>query len=481
MSYEFKQEVRLTQTQKLLLTPQLRQAIKLLQMTRQELVELVREELEKNPLLEDGRLEVDDTPTVDERPPDVEWQDYLEGLDDHTLEKTWLTRIDNSEEDHRQLLLERLTDTETTLKDHLMWQLGGSSLTEQQKKIGEFIIGNIDDDGYLRMIERSADMDDTGYRRATIEEVAASIGVSPAEVEYVLDVIQEFNPSGVGAITLRECLLIQIHQKGLEPLVAAIVESHLEDLARRDYRRIARGLGIDEEEVLRGARIVSELLNPVPGAGFGKDEARVIVPDAYVYKVANEYLVMLNEDGLPKLNISPYYQKLLYNNELATKEVKEYIKDKFNSALWLIKSIHQRQRTLKRVVESIVRFQREFLDWGLRYLKPLVLSDVARDIGMHESTVSRVTTGKYVQTPRGIFELKYFFSTGVSSSNGAITPEYVKEKLKEIIEAEVPSNPLTDQQIVERLRRFGITVARRTVAKYREELGYLSSSRRKRP
>ncbi len=477
MSYEFKQELKLTQ--KLLLTPQLRLAIKLLQLSRQELVELVREELEKNPVLEDGRLDVDDVPPPETRPTEVEWQDYLEGLDDYNV-RAGLGGINTSEEDYRDGLIERLSSFETTLKEHLMWQLNSSQLNEREKKIGEFIIGNIDEDGYLRMIERG-NLDDETYRALTIKEIATSIEVSPREVEYVLDVIQEFTPPGVGAITLKECLLIQIHQKNIDPIVVPIVEDHLELLARKDYKAIARSLGVDEKEVMRGARLVSELLNPVPGAGFGRDEARAVVPDAYVYKVGDEYLVVLNEDGLPKLNISSYYKKLIENNELATKEVREYIKDKFHSAVWLIKSIHQRQRTLKRVVESIIGFQRDFLDRGLRYLKPLVLSDVAKDIGMHESTISRVTTNKYVQTPRGIFELKYFFSTGVSSSTGVITPEYVKEKLKEIIEAEDPSNPLTDQQIVERLKRFNITVARRTVAKYREELGYLSSSRRKRP
>ncbi|HHD11752.1 MAG TPA: RNA polymerase sigma-54 factor [Deltaproteobacteria bacterium] len=477
MSYEFKQELKLTQ--KLLLTPQLRLAIKLLQLSRQELVELVREELEKNPVLEDGRLDVDEVPMPESRTVEVEWQDYLEGLDDYTV-RTGLGGIDNSEDDYREGLLERVSSFETTLKEHLMWQLNSSSLNEREKKIGEFIIGNIDEDGYLRMLERGS-MDDETYREATVKEIANSIGVSPKEVEYVLDVIQEFTPSGVGAITLRECLLIQIQQKNIDPIAARIVEDHLGLLAKRDYKGIAKSLGVDEETVIRGARLISELLNPVPGAGFGRDEARTIVPDAYVYKVGDEYLVVLNEDGLPKLNISSYYKKLIDNNEFATKEVKEYIRDKFHSAVWLIKSIHQRQRTMKRVVESIVKFQRDFLDRGLRYLKPLVLSDVARDIGMHESTISRVTTNKYVQTPRGIFELKYFFSTGVGSSNGAITPEYVKEKLKEIIEAEDPANPLTDQQIVEKLKECNITVARRTVAKYREELGYLSSSRRKRP
>ncbi len=477
MSYEFKQELKLTQ--KLLLTPQLKLAIKLLQLSRHELVELVREELEKNPVLEDGRLDADEVPTPESRTVEMEWQDYLEGLGDYTV-RTGLGGIDSSDEDYREGLLERFSSSETTLKEHLVWQLNSSSLNEREKKIGEFIIGNIDEDGYLRMVERGG-MDDETYRGATIKEIANSIGVSPKEVEYVLDVIQEFTPSGVAAVTLKECLLIQIHQKNMDPIAASIVDGHLEMLAKRDYKGMAKSIGVDEDEIVRGARLVSELLNPVPGAGFGRDEARAIVPDVYVYKVGDEYLVVLNEDGLPKLNISSYYKKLIDNNELATKEVKEYIKDKFHSAVWLIKSIHQRQRTLKRVVESIVRFQREFLDRGLRYLKPLVLSDVAKDIGMHESTISRVTTNKYVQTPRGIFELKYFFSTGVSSVSGTITPEYVKEKLREIIDAEDPANPLTDQQIVERLKACNITVARRTVAKYREELGYLSSNRRKRP
>jgi RNA polymerase sigma-54 factor len=235
------------------------------------------------------------------------------------------------------------------------------------------------------------------------------------------------------------------------------------------------------EEIYEAVKTINKCLSPTPGSGFGTDDSRVFIPDVYIHKVGDEYVISLNEDGLPKLKISSYYRQVLKDSAtMPDASARNYIQDKFRSALWLIKSVHQRQRTIYRVVECIVKFQKEFLDKGLKYLKPLVLKNVAEEIGVHESTVSRVTSNKYVQTPRGIFELKYFFSTGMSASDGSdVAVEYIKEKLRNIIKSEDARNPLSDKQIVEILRESGIVVARRTAAKYREALGFLSSSRRK--
>ncbi|MBI2399770.1 MAG: RNA polymerase factor sigma-54, partial [Deltaproteobacteria bacterium] len=266
-----------------------------------------------------------------------------------------------------------------------------------------------------------------------------------------------------------------------DTVVEDIITDHIEKLASRNYKAIARALGVQVEDVFEAARVINKSLNPTPGAGFGIDESRAIVPDIFIYKVGDEYVISLNEDGMPKLKISPYYRELLKTAGAATPDnAKGYIQDKLRSAVWLIKSVHQRQRTVYRVVECIVRFQREFLDQGLKYRKPLVLKDVAAEIGVHESTVSRVTSNKYVQTPRGIFELKYFFSNGMSSGGGEeVTSEYIKEKVRKIIESEDPKHPLSDAQIADKLKETGIVVARRTATKYREAMGFLSSSRRK--
>jgi RNA polymerase sigma-54 factor len=265
-----------------------------------------------------------------------------------------------------------------------------------------------------------------------------------------------------------------------DTVVEEIISDHLERLAGKNYKGIARKLGISVEEVYDAARTINRCLNPTPGAGFGSEEPRTIIPDIFINKVGDEYIISLNEDGMPKLKVNRYYREMMRKDAHVSQQAKVYLQDKFKSALWLIKSVHQRQRTIYKVVECIVRFQKGFLDKGLKYLVPLVLRDVAEETGVHESTVSRVTTNKYVQTPRGIFELKYFFSNGLCRLDGSdVTVEYIKEKVKAIIESEDARNPLSDQRIVCLLRESGITLARRTATKYRESLGFLSSNRRK--
>jgi len=471
MGYELKQELKLSQ--KLLLTPQLRLAIKLLQLTRQELVDVIRQELEENPALEEG-IENSEPLPAKEKINEIEWQDYLEGAGN--LAGT----LPNFSVDGEDEFYEKASSGGVSLREHLLWQLNYSNLGERERKIGEFIIGNIDEDGYLRVLDRG-DLNEEEYKVKTVEEISRLIGVGVNDVEDVLEFIQEADPPGAGARTLRECLILQAKRlPERNSVVEDVILNHLESLAKKDYKTIGRVMGISFENVVSAAKIITETLKPLPGAGFGMDESRAIVPDVYMEKVGSEYVVLLNEDGMPRLRLSRYYRNMLESNGEMAVSAKGYIQERIRSALWLIKSVHQRQRTFKRVAESIVRFQKDFLDRGLQYLKPLVLRDVALDIGMHESTVSRVTANKYAQTPRGIFELKYFFSTGLGKSDGSnTTAEYIKEKIRFIIEKEDPKKPLSDQQIVERLREFDIVLARRTVAKYREEFGFLPSSRRK--
>jgi len=479
MAYELKQELRLTQ--KLLLTPQLQLAIKLLQLSRQELVDAVREELEQNPVLEDqGEVDGVETKTTAEaeaEKSEVEWQEYLAGVEGQKG-----STLDFSQRDDDAVFESQVT-RDKSLREHLSDQLGVLTLVgDVERKVAEFIIGNIDDHGYLRMIDCKDGASETEIKDCTVAEIAILIAVDEAIVQSALDIVQSFDPPGIGTRTTKECLCLQARRlPGENPLVEAIIIGQLENLATKNYKVMARALGVTIDEVVEAALIITGQLNPMPGSGFGTEEARVVIPDAHIERVGGEYIVSLNDAGLPRLKVSSYYRQMLGSNGKQATEVKGYVQDKFKSALWFIKSVHQRQRTLKRVVESIVKFQKEFLNKGLQYLKPMVLRDVAEDIEMHESTISRVTTNKYVQTPRGIFELKYFFSIALSDSDGGdITAEYIKQNIKAIIDGEDSKSPFSDQQIVVKLNTDGMVLARRTVAKYREELGFSSSSRRKR-
>jgi len=479
MAYELKQELKLTQS--LVMTPQLQLAIKLLQLSRLELVEMVREEVQTNPVLEDvSAPEVEsgspEPPPKEPEKPEIDWDAYLQGQSEYRQGGIDFSARDAEEDD----FMSNISAAGGSLSEHLAWQLGICGLNSEDSVLGEFIIGNIDEDGYLRLLERDPASTDSEHEAASVQEIARCAGVPVEDAERVLGAIQQFDPPGVGSRTLRECLLIQARDMDVrDTVVEDIITEHLEKLAARNYKAIARALGVQVEDVFEAARVINKSLNPTPGSGFGVDESRTIVPDIFIYKVGDEYVISLNEDGMPKLKISPYYRQLLKSGG-AQDAAKGYIQDKLRSAVWLIKSVHQRQRTVYRVVECIVRFQREFLDQGLKYLKPLVLKDVAAEIGVHESTVSRVTSNKYVQTPRGIFELKYFFSNGMSSGGGEeVTAEYIKEKVRKIIEAEDSKHPLSDAQIADKLKDSGIVVARRTATKYREAMGFLSSSRRK--
>ncbi|MBI5478379.1 MAG: RNA polymerase factor sigma-54, partial [Deltaproteobacteria bacterium] len=368
--------------------------------------------------------------------------------------------------------LEATLSRGTSLFDHLVWQLKLSSFSEDDESLAMLIIGNLDPDGYLK--------------EPPWDEIVQDSEVDPVHAEEVLRRIQEFDPVGVAARSLEECLLVQARLEGYgdedgvetdeqRDLVVPIIEHHMANLEKRNFGAIAKELKRSVEDVIAAVKVIMTF-DPKPGRLYTTDEPHYITPDVYVHKIGDKYFVVPNDDGLPKLKISSFYRSAL----AASPKAREYIQDKLRSAQWLIRSIQQRQRTIVRVTESIIKFQREFFDKGIAYLKPLILRDVAEDIGMHESTISRVTTHKYVQTPQGLFELKYFFNSGISRTDGDnIASESVKDKIKQLVSQEDARHPLSDQRLVELLREQSIDIARRTVAKYREQLGILSSSKRK--
>ncbi|ABQ27144.1 RNA polymerase factor sigma-54 [Geotalea uraniireducens] len=478
MAIEMRQQMKLSQ--QLVMTPQLQQAIKLLQLSRLELQDVVRQELEENPLLDEvpeleeiketEQLELSEK-EVEPEVPATEFQEVTAG--EETREMDWESYLDGYNytageqyyDDEERPSFENLLTKKSTLVDHLMWQLSLTKLTDDEMKVGTEIIGNVDDDGYFR---------------ASLADVAFACQVEEPFVEAVLKRIQEFDPSGVAARDLRECLLIQVKALGMGgSLVEAVLTDHLKDLESRKYKQAARALGVDVNDILTATRIIANL-DPNPGRMFGQDDVQYISADIFVYKIGEEYVVVLNDEGMPNLRINPLYAGEGKTGAQADPKAEEYINDKMRSAMWLIKSIQQRQRTVYKVAKSLVKFQRDFLDRGIEYLKPLVLRDIAEDIGMHESTISRVTTNKYMQTPQGLYELKYFFNSGISTNEGDfIASESVKNKIKEIVDAEDQRKPYSDQRLAELLSAHNINIAQRTVTKYREMLRIGSSSERK--
>ncbi len=482
MALDLRLQVKLSQ--QLVMTPQLQQAIKLLQLSRMELVDVVTEELAENPLLEEGvetkeeheegaaNLEGNALPVEDAAPEqevkaeaegmnDIDWQTYLEGYSLNSSDSR------NSYEDHEDRpSYESLLTRQESLKDHLMWQLSLSSFTDDERLAAAEIIGNLDDIGYLR---------------ASLEEMAENSESDLAVFESALKRVQTFDPAGVAGHNLQECLLLQLERLELsDSLSATILRDFIGELEGRKYQLIAKALKVSLDDVLNAAKMIADL-DPRPGRAYNEEDVHYISPDIFVHKVGDEYVVTQNDDGLPNLRINSFYRNALTDSKSVDKKAGEYIQEKMRSAVWLIKSIHQRQRTIYKVTKSIVKFQREFFDHGIEYLKPLVLRDVADDIEMHESTVSRVTTNKYVQTPQGLFELKYFFNSGINTADGdAIASESVKSRIKEIIAEENPKKPFSDQKIVGLLAGQNIDIARRTVTKYRETLGLGSSTERKR-
>ncbi|MEE8206004.1 MAG: RNA polymerase factor sigma-54 [Nitrospinaceae bacterium] len=475
MKLTFKQEMRLVPT------PMLQQAIKLLQLSRLELAQVVHQEMVENPILEEileeeeeeleQKPENPEDPSLDsigqtqEEPPSEKENDPLE------YEQDWdnyiqdnLSQGSSADNYTERPSIEATYKKEATLADHLMWQLNLSVNEDLDKFIGSIIIGNIQNDGYCI---------------AELGEIAEISQSSEENVLRVLKIIQTFEPNGVGARTLKECLLTQAKVL-LErlPLVETLIENYLERLNERYYQKIASELKITVEEIIAAVNTI-KTFDPKPGLQFSSEGIDYVIPDLVVVKTNTGYDVVLNDDGLPNIKISPYYHHLLKNT--SEPKTKEYLKKKHQAAEFLIKSIDKRRETIYKVGKSIIKLQVEFLDHGLSHLKPMVLKDVARDIEMHESTVSRITTNKYIDTPQGIFELKFFFHSGIKSfiGNNDMSSIRVKNMIQEIIKSEDPMNPLTDDEMVEALVKRNAKIARRTVTKYRKELSILPASKRK--
>jgi RNA polymerase sigma-54 factor len=494
--------------QRMIMTPMLQQAMKILQLSTLELKEWVEKEMMENPVLEEDQeeapAEAAEDKTLSPAPPADASQetnaaeaemleklrqrspsDVVEHLreGDHFDVEAWAlmgqgddfesgsgsyggAENSDAEQEKRDYVEASITRIQT-LAESLEWQLLLVAGDEESKSIGKMLIGNLDDNGYLT---------------DTLENISTAQGIPQAKLEKALEIIQSFEPAGVGARNLRECLLLQLENKVGETAQKAyrVVHDFFDDLEKRHYPALAKALGCAEED-LRPILDFIATLEPKPGRAFQTEETKYIIPDVSVRKIEGEYVVVLNDEPLPKLRISAYYRKLLRDKSaLGGKETKKFLETKIQSALWLIKNIEQRRKTIFRVTEAIFRIQREFLESGLVGLKPLTLKQVADMIGMHESTVSRVTTHKYVQTSRGLFELKYFFTSGLESSDGMdISSLTVKEKIKGLVAQEPPRKPYSDQKIMQILTVDGLSIARRTIAKYREELRIPPASQRR--
>ncbi len=468
---ELKQQLKLSQ--QLIMTPQLQQAIKLLQLSRLELSDVIRQEIDENPVLDemldgdagdaaaaDAPQETPDTPEEPAQPgaEEFDWQSYIDSS------ARPVSGGGAGSSDDRDDFEPGIT-RQTTFEEHLLWQLRMHTMEEAGLGIAEYIIGNLNSDGYLQV---------------TPDEIAAATGHSIAAVEDVREKIKKFDPVGVASLTLQECLLAQCDVlPGDNHLVRRILRDCMKDLERKKYQAIARDMHVTLKEAVEACELIAHL-EPRPGRSFNTNATHYITPDIYVLNVDGEFIVSLNEDGQPKLKINSFYKKLLAGNDAAADRAREYIQEKLRSAVWLIKSVYHRQSTIVNVMKSIIKFQRDFFVYGEGHLKPLVLRDVAEDIGMHESNISRVTTNKYAHTPHGIYELKYFFNSGLASDGGeSIASESVKNKIRDMIQAEDPYKPLSDQDIANMLTAEGIHIARRTVTKYREMLLVLSSTKRK--
>ena len=485
-------------SQKLIMTPQLQQAIKLLQLSRLELQQSLAQHLMENPLLDEVAAEVEEVEasateekaesapaetaqepseesgTLEERGSPEEfsaagWEEYF-GSD---------RRSASSQDEFPSY--EQTVAKATSLEEHLLWQLSLSGLSEREKAIGRLIIGNLDDDGYLRI---------------TLAEVVSGTEFTEAEAESVLKDIQTFDPTGVGARDLPECLLLQLGHLGRNPMgslgarpgalkgavVEGIILHHLKDLEKKQYGKIAKALDVTVEEVFEATKLIGDL-EPKPGRPFSNAQNYVIVPDVFVVKNEGEWVVLLNDEGLPRMRITPYYKQLMASSQGGAAETKSYLDEKLRAAQWVIRSIEQRNKTIVKVVTSIVKFQEQFFEKGVQYLKPLVLKQVAEDIGMHESTISRVTANKYMYCPQGMLELKFFFNAGlqrVDQPSDMLSSVTVREMIRKMIAEEDSQRPLKDEEIAARLKTQQVLIARRTVAKYRAEENIPSASQRKR-
>ncbi|HUO58693.1 MAG TPA: RNA polymerase factor sigma-54 [bacterium] len=495
--------------QRMIMTPMLQQAMKILQLSTLELKEWVEKEMLENPVLEEEVEETSaaqadkaaptESPTTPPGDPETSdetavlelarqrhqtdlvehmkegdrfekgtWDLYNESAEyGETSDSEYGGRERSDGEQEKRDFMEASLTRAQTLAESLEWQLLLVAKDEREKTLGKVIIGNLDENGYLT---------------DKVEDIAVSQNVTVPEIEKALQLIQTFEPAGVGARNLRECLLLQLENKTGEVARRAylVALDHFEDMEKRKYGFITKALGITDDQLREVLGFVASL-EPKPGRSFQDNETKYITPDVSVRKIEGEYVVVLNDEPVPKLRISSYYRRLLKDKSASSnKETKKFLEGKIQSALWLIKNIEQRRKTIYRVTEAIFRIQRDFLEVGISALKPLTLKQVADMIGMHESTVSRVTTHKYVQTERGIFELKFFFTSGLESVSGLdVSSMSVKEKIKDMVGQEPPQKPYSDQKIMQLLNDQGLSIARRTIAKYREELRIPSASQRR--
>lgn len=475
------QKLHLRLGQKLVMTPSLQQAIKLLPLARLELANYLAQELQINPLLEELSPEIEQQEEEYDAEAEMQMAEETPAKDNSTENKV------NDTFDYEAFLRDyfdfntppSIRDTEvaeypsfenmlvnpTSLSDHLEWQMDLTLPPEPINTIAREIIGNLDDDGYLK---------------TPLEEIFSAGDYDPADVQKALELVQHLDPIGIGARDLKECLLIQADHYGhLGTPVEAIIREHIDLLRNHNYLELSKRLKCSLQDVQKWVDIIKHY-DPHPGSKYSANKPQYVTPDVYVIKVEGDYKIILDDDGIPKLRINPMYRRMLEEKEANSEETINYVKDKIKSALWLIKSIDQRQKTIYKVAESILRHQRAFLDYGIHMLKPLILKTVAEDIGMHESTVSRAVTNKYMHTPQGVYEMKFFFHSSLSSNRGVdISSLSIKEKLRKIVEAEDSMKPLSDSEITSIFQRDGLKISRRTVAKYREDMKIPPSHQRR--
>lgn len=485
MALTMRPELKLSQ--QLVMTPQLQMAIKLLQLSRLELMETIRQELNENPVLEEsfethpgeendgspyGEAPVpsqDDQNLIDSVTPevkieenldkDIDWNNYIE---EYNTPGRYNLELEAAEAPQYEAFMAEAE----SLDKHLLWQFVMQNDNPEDERLAGFIIGHLTGDGYM-------DLPDA--------ELAQLADAPVEKITRLINMMQTFDPVGICARNLQECLKIQAVNLGFKnTVVTDIIDNHLNMLENRDLRPLAKKLKKTLEEIQAAVEIIRRF-DPKPAHQFNNEMPQYITPDIYVYKLDGEFTVMMNDEGIPRLKINPLYRESIAKKQKLPGEAEDYLQEKMRSAAWLIRSIHQRQKTIFRVMESIVKLQREFFENGIDHLKPLVLRDVAEDLGLHESTVSRVTTNKYAYTPQGIFELKFFFTSSVKSAGGgdAMSSVSVMERIRKIIAEENKTKPLSDEAIVKILNEEGCDIARRTVAKYREQLKILPSSKRK--
>ncbi|MHB8061608.1 MAG: RNA polymerase factor sigma-54 [Ruminiclostridium sp.] len=450
-------QLQINQSQKIIITPKLSQALKVLQLSSMDLRDYVDEMIAENPLLEINNESVVESPT--ETRNEIDWEEYSREIGE-SLEP----RI--PKEQKEKLSYENITTMDASFYEYLLSQLGVLKLKVEDFRIARYLIGNIDSCGYLTV---------------SAQQAQADLNVAAVKIKEMISIVQSLDPPGIGANNVKECLLIQLAHKGMcDEVLCNLVENHLENISEGRFSRIARSLNISVTRVQELADLIKSL-NPKPGASFGSDQTRYIVPDVVIERVEGEYSIYLNDKQVPHLTINDTYRSLLKSNKSVDNDTKCYVENKLNQALWLIQSIEQRLLTIFRVATALVEFQREFFDYGVKYIKPLNLKQIATEIGMHESTVSRATTNKYIQTPQGVFEFKFFFNTGINTERGGNESSVnIKRLLKDMVKGEDATKPFSDQKLADIFKSRGVDIARRTISKYRDELGIPSTGNRKR-